>query len=1051
MKALMQFFQDNDWEIPHIFEIEERPGRYKAYDSLELSEASQAVLSSLEKGIYEHQWIAMNEFMKGANVCISTSTSSGKTLIFHICGLEILSKNPDAKILAIYPLKALGTEQELRWQEVIAGSGLFSQFDLEFLERLYTAIATQIGASSRASDEASAGVLNLRKLKQVLQATVPEIRETLHLLEGAGLLRSFDLPQEMEIRLPKKAALIRAQAAKDRELYRFIGKIRLKPGEQALFATKDIAAAMNWPLCETEERLRTWQASGALTMQPSKRGLAVHLPRRPTDFHKRLAQQCQHSISLRQNSLIGRIDGSVPQGEREKIIKDASIIIMTPDVIHAWLLSNVSKPSIQAFLQTVELLVIDEAHTYSGVFGSNSAFLYRRLQHLISIAGGSYQIIAASATIKEPRRHLEKLTGVEFTVVDHTHETSPKKKMNIVLVDPPQTTDLLTSLSNVMRFLIQDTEYQFITFVDSRKQTEYIASIASRNNARESEVESDLANDLTKTLPVYPYRAGYEEEDRNRIQGKLSTGDIRGVISTSALEMGIDIPHLNLGILVGVPNSGTSYYQRIGRIGRQQDGIILIVNNGSIQTASIFREPERLQEIPLSESTLYLENPRIQYIHTLCLARQGGEDESVRTIFDVDREEFMPEANFPETFINLCHSERIGEISAEFQTMKMQAGESPNHAYPLRDIDVQYRVAYRKGPHARALGSLRFDQVMREAYPGAIYYYQTETFRVGRIKRNERVIEVRREKRYTTKPTMLPRLIFPNLSEGNVLQSKKFGELTIVECNLQIRESIIGFTEKRGPQEFSVSYPLDTSLGFYFDTQRFTRFYFTSGVIIDHPSLHQGVNCPLLAEILYEAFFMVIPFERQDIHYGSDKHRAEREGFHKEGKFISIFDQTYGSLRLTRRFLDQHVIEKVFAYALDIAENDPRYTPYQEEIDVLKCIKMDVKNPAEKLVITNEDTLPVDENLTRVILPDSVGLNIKKDNEEFLIEGIFYHPKNGLYYRGRHLSQTSKRWTGKTEQGRPPVITVPISNLREIPGESKMGFYNYETGEVETA
>lgn len=874
MEAIIDFFREKEWEIVHSFVTDERKGQYRDHKSLNLSEASNSVLSSFDKGIYQHQWMAINEFNHGNNVCISTSTSSGKSLVFNISGLELLSNNPEAKILAIYPLKALGTEQESRWKEVLTKSGL-----------------------------------------------------------------------------------------------------------------------------------------------PYK---------------------------------VGRIDGGVAQSEREKIIKNSSVIIMTPDVIHAWLLSKVSNASVTSFLKNVALLVIDEAHTYSGVFGSNSAFLYRRLQHLISIAGGNYQIIAASATIKNPSEHLEKLTGIKFSVIGDEHETSPKKKTNIVLVNFPKTNDMLTSLPNLMQHTVNNTEYQFITFVDSRKQTEYIASISSRKSEKEGELESkNIDYDFIKDLPICPYRSGYEETDRNRIQGKLSNGELRGVISTSALEMGIDIPHLNLGILVGVPSSATSFYQRIGRIGRHQDGVIIIVNNGTIQTESIFREPQRLMEIPLSESALYLENLRIQYIHTLCLARQGGEDETLKTILGIESEEFIPKSNFSSPFVTLCNSERIGEISAEFQTMKAQAGEDPNHVYPLRDIDVQYKVECRQGPHLRHLGSLGYSQVMREAYPGAVYYYQTQAFRVFRLNSYKHLIEARPEKKYTTKPTMLPTLIFPNLSEGNVIQCKKYGKLTVVECNLQIRESIAGFTETRGRNEQEVLYPLDKSKGLYFDIPRFTRNYFTTGVIINHPLLDHGVKCPLLAGMLYEAFFMVIPFERQDINYGSDKHRAERKEFSKGSKFLSVFDQTYGSLRLTSRFLEYDVIEKAFTYAIDIAENDARFNSFQDEISTLKNIKMELNNPGEDVLLANQDDLQADDNHTKVILPQSVGLDIKSGrNEEFFVEDIFYSPTYGLSYKGRHLSETTKRMTTETWKASIPVIILPATALQEIPGESQIGLYNLETGEI---
>ncbi|MBL0345500.1 helicase-related protein [Candidatus Villigracilis affinis] len=126
-------------------------------------------------------------------------------------------------------------------------------------------------------------------------------------------------------------------------------------------------------------------------------------------------------------------------------------------------------------------------------------------------------------------------------------------------------------------------------------------------------------------IDVLPYRAGYEETDRTRIQERLSNGKLSGIISTSALELGIDIPYLETCVLVGVPPSATSLWQRIGRIGRHSKGNVIVINTGSVYDQAVFSNPESLLKRPLAESTLYLENPYIQYIHALCLARLGGE------------------------------------------------------------------------------------------------------------------------------------------------------------------------------------------------------------------------------------------------------------------------------------------------------------------------------------------------------------------------------------------------------------------------------------------
>src|SRR6202011_2041902 len=130
--------------------------------------------------------------------------------------------------------------------------------------------------------------------------------------------------------------------------------------------------------------------------------------------------------------------------------------------------------------------------------------------------------------------------------------------------------------------------------------------------------------------------------------------------------------------------------------------------------------------------------------------------------------EFMSEINWPPGFLELCQKERIGEISPDLQSMKMEAGEMPNRVFPLRDVESQFQVEMKQGPNLRQLGNLGHAQVMREAYPGAIYYYTGLPFRIYRVLEQAKKIHARPESHYTTKPNALPTLVFPNLSEGNV-------------------------------------------------------------------------------------------------------------------------------------------------------------------------------------------------------------------------------------------------------------------------------------------
>jgi len=468
---------------------------------------------------------------------------------------------------------------------------------------------------------------------------------------------------------------------------------------------------------------------------------------------------------------------------------------------------------------------------------------------------------------------------------------------------------------------------------------------------------------------------------------------------------------------------------------------VIVVNSGDIYSESIFRNPKQLLIMPLSEGALYLENPRIQYIHALCLARHGGEHDQICSILNSkETSDFKSSISWPDGFLELCKSERIGVIPTELQNMKAQAGDDPNHTYPLRDVDMQFQVEYKRDPVKRFLGSLSYGQLMREAYPGAVYYYTTKPYRVYRVRIYSRLVEVRHERRYTTKPQMPPTLVFPNFTSGNVYTSQKYGDLIAVECNLQIRESIVGFKERCGPNELTVNYPLDPSSGCYFDQSRFTRNYFTTGVVLTHPIFNRPkVRCDVIANLLFETFLMIIPFERRDIHFASDKHRTKSGTINEEDRFVSIYDQTYGGLRLSGRILEKKIFKQVLGKAVELAQHDESLDINLETIEALEQVLVSLsESPVNISFESGKEPQPETDRFVKVIMPGSKGLDIKKDNEEFFVEGVLFTP-DGLRYRGKHISEKTARYK----------IFIPIDSLKEIPGESKFGLYNYETGEVE--
>ncbi len=862
LKNLQKYLADNNWKITHNEILPSKKGEYFSITDLSLSNNSRLYLSSYPKGIYKHQKVAIEKFVSGENVIISTSTASGKSLIFYVSAIEKLSANPECKILAIYPMKALAVEQEERWEEVIKASGI--------------------------------------------------------------------------------------------------------------------------------------------------------------------------------SASVARIDGSVPVKEREKIVSQNNILIITPDTIHAWLLSNLASKHVLNFLTNIEMVIVDEAHVYSGVFGSTSAYLYRRLNHVIAKLNKIPSYLVASATIKDPINHLNKLVGLNFTLINNSYDSAPKHSSNLLMIEPPADEDINSTFSAFVKYLGENNDDQFIAFVDSRKQTEYIAAFANRKIGKnDSEPEIAANNEFN----IMPFRAGYEEHDRNKIQKNLTNGSLKGVISTSALEMGIDIPGLSLGILLGIPNSATSFYQRIGRIGRQKEGTIIIINNGSILSETIFREPETLFNMPLTESTLYLENKNIQYIQALCLASEGGEDDVINQTLNLTNNNFVSEINFPKSFVKTCNNEKIGEVDHSLRSLKYQSNNDAHHTFPLRDIEKQYKIELRNGRTIYPLGNITRAQMMREAYPGAIYYYKTIPHRVTTVSHIKHTIEVRREKHYTTKPIKMPTIIYPNLHEDTTHNLFRLGNLIVAETELQISEHIIGYEERRGPNNFKVEYPLDYRKGAIFNQPKFSRNYFTSGVLFSHPELNKkDVKVNLIAELLFEAFLTIIPLEKRDISFGTDKWRKEKEFVSEGDRFISIFDQTYNSLRLTSQLADKGILLSVMKKSFKLIEANNQFNLDDATMTALIRITEALNKELHQLKIEDNEIVSTSNNYEKIILPGSKGINIKRNNEEFTVERLLYKPE-GLCYIGRNESQMVKKFDNSE-------ISAQISHITEIPDVSIMGFYCYETGLV---
>ena len=385
---------------------------------------------------------------------------------------------------------------------------------------------------------------------------------------------------------------------------------------------------------------------------------------------------------------INRIDGDVRDlTQRREILQRTRLALMTPDVIQQWLMAY-SEPlygkrplrhdlrevqntqyNVRRFISNLAFLILDEAHTYDGALGTHCLYLLHRLQQKRRELMAQFEplrVIAASATIHNPAQHLETLTGLPFQVVDDRYNGSPRAELTVqhaVGRDPHDEgwRDLQTAVREVIS---EDPDRSYIAFIDDRQLAERAAAgIEAARSITEDAI-------IVESRDAMAYRSGLMR--RERIEEALREGDIRGLASTSAMEMGIDIPDLQVGFNLGLPHSVGKVKQRAGRVGRTGPGRFIIV---APRHALQFHEDslETYWNQPVEPARLYPSNPNIKNTHGRCLAKETDLNGMERTI--PSPTDAWPE-QLPQTLREIARGDHY---APEFQTGDPQQPHRRRH------------------------------------------------------------------------------------------------------------------------------------------------------------------------------------------------------------------------------------------------------------------------------------------------------------------------------------------------------------------------------------
>lgn len=306
-------------------------------------------------------------------------------------------------------------------------------------------------------------------------------------------------------------------------------------------------------------------------------------------------------------------DGDTTAYRRKKIREAIPKVIFTnPDMLHLAL--NPFHKKWEGLFRNLRYVVIDEIHTYRGVFGSNVAHVIRRLRRICKYWGSHPQFIAASATIANPSELARELTGLPFKVV--AQSGAPQAGRHFIFINP-----LDSPYTETTRLFIKclDAGLRTIVFTKARKITELIYSWGM---SHAPELEGRIS----------PYRAGFLPKERREIEQRLFSGELLGVISTSALELGVDIGGLDCCILCGYPGSVASTWQRAGRVGRHgQESIVAMIAIPDALDQYYMRHPEAFFEKSHEAAVIDPENKNILKRHIPCASSEVylREDDSV--------------------------------------------------------------------------------------------------------------------------------------------------------------------------------------------------------------------------------------------------------------------------------------------------------------------------------------------------------------------------------------------------------------------------------------
>ncbi|HEX4703524.1 MAG TPA: DEAD/DEAH box helicase, partial [Pseudonocardiaceae bacterium] len=472
-------------------------------------------------------------------------------------------------------------------------------------------------------------------------------------------------------------------------------------------------------------------------------------------------------------------DGDTPIAERDWVRAHGRWVFTNPDMLHRGFLPQHARWA--RLWRRLSFVVIDECHAYRGVFGSHVALLLRRLRRIAAKYGADPVFVLASATVADPGALASLLTGVECAAV--TKDGSPRGARTVALWEPPLLPKLAgengspvrrqagTEAARIMADLVIEGA-RTLTFVRSRRGAELTALTAKRVLG---EVSGSLAS------RVAAYRAGYLAEDRRALERSLDSGELLGVASTNALELGVDIAGLDAVVVAGYPGTMASFWQQAGRAGRSGDGalVVFVAREDPLDTYLV-HHPDLMLARPVEATVLDPTNPYVLAPHLACAAAELPLTESCLADFG-----------------GAAARALVDELVADRTLRRRPAGWYwTSRRLPHASVDIRgsggTQVAVVEADSGRMLGTVDPGAACWSVHPGAVHLHQGASFVVDELDLEQGLALVHAEDPdWTTSPRDVV-----DISVVRVLERRDFVGVSTFLGEVDVTAQVIGYLRR---------------------------------------------------------------------------------------------------------------------------------------------------------------------------------------------------------------------------------------------------------------